>query len=120
MKTIISMVLFLLIPAFAFSQDNIEGKWQAKDLDNSVIKVYKEANLYYGKIVESEQADYIGQIVLKKFIYDQSKDTWKGTIYSPKRKMEITGTITLETPDKIKLIGRKYFVKKTFYWNRLE
>ncbi len=120
-KTFSAITFFLLFfHSGLFSQDVVVGKWHAEDLDNSVIKIYKESNLLFGKIIASDKAEYIGQMVLKSFKYNQKDTRWEGTIYSPKRKMEINGTLSLESPDKIKLVGRKYLMTKTFYWNRLE
>lgn len=122
MKFIHSILFFLFlvtIQTAMISQDNISGTWLAEDLDHSVINIYKENDgLYYAKITESENKAYINKIVLKEMKYNPKDKVWKGTIYSPKRNMEIDGTISLDSNEKMKLVGKKYFMTKTFYWTR--
>lgn len=117
-KTISIAILVTLFSNFLFSQDEIKGKWIARDLDNAVIQIYKENNLYFGKIIKSDIDDYIGKIILKNLKYNDSSKSWEGTIYSPKRKMDINGTLSLESENQLKVVGRKYFLTKTFYWVR--
>lgn len=117
MKTsIIIIFTSFLLTTNAFSQDEILGNWFAKDLDNSTIQIYRDGLTFYGKIISSDIENYFGTIVLKEFEYDDENEKWKGTIYSVKRKMNINGTLNLEEEGKMKVIGKKYFMTKTFYW----
>lgn len=113
----LSLSIFML-SLNVYSQDEILGEWFAKDFNNSIIKIYQDGNLYYGKIIKSDISKYEGQIIIRKMHYFPKDKNWKGIIYSPKRDMEVDGTLSLESIDKIKVIGKKYFIKKTYYWVR--
>jgi len=119
--TIISSITFLLftLQANLFGQDALIGNWFAKDLENSTIQIYREKdNQIYAKIIKSDDAELIDHMVLERMIYNPAKKVWQGTISSPRRPIEVDGTITLISNDKLKLVGKKYFLTKTFYWTK--
>ncbi|MEM9930979.1 MAG: hypothetical protein AAF840_14250, partial [Bacteroidota bacterium] len=107
--------------AFAFSQDNITGIWKASEMENSTIQVYQaDDGLIYGKIIDSDKKEWIGEVILKKVVYDTSEQKWKGEIKSLQRNMTINATLSLQPDGQLKLVGKKYFMSKTFYWERKE
>ncbi|MEL6254863.1 MAG: DUF2147 domain-containing protein [Bacteroidota bacterium] len=111
--------LFFLLTAFSLSQESISGKWFSPDLSNSTIEIYKaEDGFQYGKIVESDEKDWIGETVLKKLAYDQKAKSWKGEVYSLVRKMTIDVEVTTTNESKLKLVGSRFFFTKTFYWSK--
>jgi len=88
-------------------------------LENSTIQIYREKdNQIYAKIIKSDDAELIDHMVLERMIYNPAKKVWQGTISSPRRPIEVDGTITLISNDKLKLVGKKYFLTKTFYWTK--
>ena len=123
MKTsikIFSIAIAFFLVAFSSSQDQvILGNWFSAEMNNAIIEVYKgEDNRFYGKIVKCDKEEWVGETILKKAVYDESKKRWKGEIYSLKRKMTISVNLTLTDDNKLKLVGKKFLFSKTFYWER--
>jgi len=116
--TITTLVITISM-AFTTLEKDIIGNWKAVEMENSTIKVYKakDGNIY-GKIIESNRKDWIGEIILKKVKYIADDKEWKGELYSLQRKMSVDVTITLLSQNKLKLVGKKFFMTKTFYWER--
>lgn len=117
--TLIS-ILYLFNPNYVQTDKySIIGEWKAPDMENSTIKVYKATDGFiYGKIIASDEAEWIEEIILKKVKYDVESKSWRGKIYSLKRNMTIAAELTLENSKKLKLVGTKFFMTKTFYWNK--
>ena len=116
---VIGSILILFLTAFTLNEGAILGNWKAPDLENSTIKVYKSSNGYfYGKIIDSDKKEWINEIILKKAKFDPKTKSWKGQIYSLARDITIDVTLSLESTQKLKLVGKKYFFTKTFYWSR--
>lgn len=108
------LTAFSIVP-----DDEILGEWLATDLENATIQVYKAQDGYiYGKIIACDKKEWIGEIILKKVKYFEAKNRWKGEVYSLKRKMSIDVTITVPTDKKLKLVGSKWLMTKTFYWSQ--
>lgn len=98
---------------------HILGKWYAEEMDESVIEVKQDTDgSVKGVIIESSNEEYVGKKVIYDCRFDAEDDAYKGKIYSVARKMEIDGTFTLEAADKLKIVGKKLFITKTFYWVR--
>lgn len=121
MKVLIHLVVWSSLSFLtAFStvpDDKIMGEWLAPDLENATIQVYKAQDGYtYGKIKACDKKEWVGEIILKKVKYFEAKNHWKGEVYSLKRKMSINVTITVPEDDKLKLVGSKWLMTKTFYW----
>ncbi|MEM6321653.1 MAG: DUF2147 domain-containing protein [Bacteroidota bacterium] len=108
----------------SFSMDNqnakaIIGVWKAEAIENSSIELYEaEDGLLYGKIVDSSEKDWIGKVIFSEGTYDAEANHWQGELYSLKRKMTIAATLSLESDKKLKVVGKKFFMTKTFYWER--
>ncbi|MEO1450099.1 MAG: hypothetical protein AAFV07_11260 [Bacteroidota bacterium] len=112
-------VLMLSIAFTPGTQASIVGIWEAPDLENSTIQVYQATDgFFYGKIIESDREDWIGEIILKETAYDPANQAWRGEIYSLRRFFTVDAVLTLESTNKLKLVGTKFFMSKTFYWNR--
>ncbi|MEL7531519.1 MAG: hypothetical protein AAFN10_09440 [Bacteroidota bacterium] len=100
-------------------QGSILGTWQAPDLANSTIEVYEAQDGYiYGKITASDEADWIDEIILKKVKYDADENAWKGVVYSLRMYFNVDVVLTLESDQKLKLVGTRWYMSKTFYWMR--
>ncbi|MEM1121788.1 MAG: DUF2147 domain-containing protein [Bacteroidota bacterium] len=110
---------FLLTPLSTSSHSTIVGVWKAEALDHSSIELYEaEDGLLYGKIVDSSKKAWIGEVIFSKGTYDAKAKHWQGELYSLKRKMTIAATLSLESDKKLKVVGKKFFMTKTFYWER--
>lgn len=116
--TITTLVITMSM-AFTTQEKDILGNWKAVEMQNSTIKVYKakDGNIY-GKIIASNRKDWIGEIILKQVKYIADDEAWKGEVYNLERKMSVDVTITLLSQNKLKLVGTKFFMTKTFYWER--
>jgi hypothetical protein len=57
-------------------------------------------------------------MVLKGVSYDTDVQVWRGEVCSLKRKLTIDVNISLESAIRIKLVGRKLLMSKTFYWDK--
>jgi len=101
------------------SQSSILGTWKAAELENSTIEVYEGKDGYiYGKIIESDQKDWIDEVILKKVKYDATKKTWEGIVYSLRMYFNVDVVMSLESEKKLKIVGTKWYMSKTFYWTR--
>jgi len=110
-------ILLYLISYYPSDENKIVGTWEAKELENSLIQVYRaEDGLFYGKIIKSDREDWVNEIILKETKYSIRDKTWSGLVYSLERKMHINVTINMESSTKLKLVGKKFFMTKTFYW----
>ena len=116
---LICFSIFVLLCAFSPQQESIQGKWFSSDLNNSTIEIYEaEDGFLYGKIVESDEKDWIGEIVLKKLSFDSEDQNWQGEVYSLVRKMSIDVEVSRMEGRKLKLVGSKFLFTKTFYWTK--
>lgn len=120
MRIYVGCFLFLFSFQLSAQSDAIEGKWFAEELDNATIRIEARNGAYFGEIVRSDVADHVGVEVLKNLQFDPEQANWIGTVYSPKRKMNINATVTLESPDKLKIVGKKFVLTKTFYFTKNE
>jgi len=113
------MFFFLLFTFTTTAQDQIIGNWFSKEMKNATIQVYQaDDGFIYGKLIDCDKEEWIGETILKKVTYDESKQAWTGEIYSLERKMTINATFTMASEEKLKLVGKKFFMTKTFYWKK--
>ncbi|MEM7658389.1 MAG: hypothetical protein AAF399_19840 [Bacteroidota bacterium] len=123
MKSLIIGICFLLAfvsPTILPAQPaSLLGNWGAPDLENSTIKVYEaEDGLIYGKIIASDEADWIDKVILKQVKYDATSESWKGEVYSLRMYFSVDVELSLLSEERLKLVGRRFLMKKTFYWTR--
>lgn len=123
MKSILLPIMMTLsvlcVHASIPSEDSILGIWNAPDLENMRIEIYKAEDGYiYGKIIESEEESWIDKIILKQVTYDPAQKSWKGQIYSLKVLMTVDVVLTLEDQHTLKLVGSRFWMTKTFFWKR--
>lgn len=93
MKKIIMMLVAMLMSATAAlaQVDKIVGEWKTVDDETgktlSVVKIYKQNNLYYGKIIKLFAADAnkknLGLVVVKD-MKEKKGELTGGKIYDPK------------------------------------
>ncbi|MBC8173052.1 MAG: DUF2147 domain-containing protein [Chitinophagales bacterium] len=139
---IFTSVLFSVLFAFSLSaqsySDAIIGKWKSED-KKTVVEIYKQGNVYLGKIVwiaqpidtdtgkprtDIENPDpakrnvpLIGLVVMRNL---QFKDGfWKdGEIYNSGNGETYDGDIWLENNDLLKMKAYWYFMSQTESWTR--
>ena len=111
-----------LLPILTTQNSNtIIGVWKATDLNNSIIELYKgKDGLLFGKIIDSDEKAWIDKVIFTNGKYDSKEDHWQGNLYSLKRKVTIGATLSLASKNKLKVVGKKFFMTKTFYWESKE
>ena len=121
------LIIILLIAKAGFSltnpksstQTSILGTWQAAELENSTIEVYEAEDGYiYGKITASDEEDWVDEIILKEVKYDAEQKAWVGIVYSLRMYFDVNVVMTLESDKKLKIVGSRWYMTKTFYWSR--
>jgi uncharacterized protein (DUF2147 family) len=122
LKAIFSMVIlgstFLLSSFIQKENNSFEGNWIAKDLANSTIEVTKNGKDYWqGKITASDDKSIIGRKVFDK-IKSDGKGNWVGKLTDPIKEMDVNATFHLDNANTLKLVGKKFFFTKTYYWIR--
>ncbi|MGB0885525.1 MAG: DUF2147 domain-containing protein [Chitinophagales bacterium] len=137
-------LFFLLFSLQVFSQngDDILGNW-INDKENKIINIYKDNDLYYGKITwlqdtdESKgekvldiknpnaslkQRNVVGINYLLSFAYFSEREVWKeGQIYNFKTGNTYTGKIHLTNKNEMELTGYYgilWFLGRTKTWTR--
>ena len=118
---LISTVFILIFMSFTSAEIDITGTWKAQEMENSAIKIYKVKDGYfYGEIIDSDKKEWINEIILKKVKHYPNEKVWKGEIYNIERDATMAVTIDLLSENKLKLVGKKSFMTKTFYWTKLK
>lgn len=114
------VMIFSWLVTTVYAQENeVTGRWYAKEMDESIIEIQQnEKGMYEGIIKESSRDDFIGKKVMYDFKYNEENKRFEGRIYSVARKMELDGIFILNKPDELKVTGKKLFISKTFYWKR--
>ena len=96
-----------------------EGIWLTKDFENSTIKIYKAKNgFWYGKVLTSNNPKFLNKLILKEAIYDDKAAALIGVMYHPEMSISIDATLTKETNNQLKLVGKRFLITKTFYWTK--
>ena len=118
------LVTILLAIATSINAQNIDetigGLWDIGDRDNSKVEfTLTEDGLWQGIITETEVARSVGKLLFKKGVYDAEENSIVGVLIHPDSGFGVSGTLTLETPTKLKAHAQKFFISRTFYWERL-
>ncbi|MEL6844002.1 MAG: hypothetical protein AAFP02_12400, partial [Bacteroidota bacterium] len=64
------------------------------------------------------EKDWIGEVILKKAKYDPDQKAWVGIIYSLRMYFTVDAVLSLESDNRLKLVGTRWYMTKTFYWTR--
>lgn len=96
----------------------ISGTWYAEENYKSLIKIYREGDYFVGKIIESEQEGAVGHYLIKEGVLDTANNTLTGKIHPYNKGIELGGTLSLDAPDRLKVVGTKFFMSRTYHWER--
>lgn len=100
------------------NENTLEGVWFAKELQNSSIEITKNnKNIWVGKIIESDNKSIINKIIFNNLKSD-NEGKWIGKLTNPIKEIEVDAKLNLVNPNKLKIVGKKFFFTKTFYWFR--
>ena len=137
-KVVLLASLFLSATASAY---NLSGLWRSVDENTkqstSIIKIYRQSNKYYGKIVHlydqpglvkvcnkcsgsNAGANVIGMRIINDLTEESSNSYDNGSILDPKSGSVYSLKITQLSPSEIKLRGYIGFswLGRTQYWKR--
>lgn len=116
--------IFILQTTYLFGQSPsvLLGKWKGEDKPNNHTEFFQEKDgLYYGKLIfEGVEKKNIGKILFKKMTYNTAKKEFKGWMSPPEGDMEIDASLTFISPDKLKIVVRKFLMSKTIYLIRIK
>ena len=123
-KRVLFIISILLIAStFLFAQlfsGNIIGKWK-NPTGEKIMEIYKQNDLYYGKIVECTDHEVpLGTMILKGFKFVADENEWKGEIYLPKQGKSYPGTLTLKDEKTMLIEVSIGFMSRTKEWKRVE
>lgn len=127
MKKIIiaSLLALLAAPLLGQSSSDVVGKWYTENKE-TVIKIYKSGDKYYGKIVwlkepkedngkmkkdknnpkkSKRSQTLVGLVLLKGFVYQGDGEWAEGTIYDPENGKTYKARIRLKGKDKLDIRG---------------
>ncbi len=117
---LITSMLLLWIVGYVSAQQEaskIKGVWLAKENDNALIELFQEDDgKWIGKIITSDARESIGKKIFINGVYNHEDNMWEGILIKPDNGLEVSATISLVTDQKIKIVGQKYFLTKTFFW----
>jgi uncharacterized protein (DUF2147 family) len=128
MNTIIKKMSLFALPFFLFSKsifgqtaNPILGKWRAAEDTSRQVEMYQTKDgLYYAKVINSSDKNAKnGHNLLQKLVYDAQKNSFKGKLVPPDKGIEIDATVRFDNANKLKVVGKKFFMTKTFYFIRL-
>ncbi len=118
------MLLVGLSCLSAFGQSSIEGRWRDEET-KGVIEIYQKNGTYYGRVVGSDDPEEQKKIeqqevlVLKDFRKESKNTFCCGTMYQPREKRTVTGTLELVDAHTLKIHGRYGIFRATRIWKRV-
>lgn len=74
---------------------------------------------WYAKIIKSADSKKVGKIILSKVKFNTPDNNYAGILTPPTNSMEINATITFTTDGKMKLVGKKLFITKTYSFTKV-
>jgi len=119
-------VVLLLIGISVFGQSPIEGKWKDAE-DGGVILIYEENGTYFGQLISADKPEENKRIqehgekivLLKNFEKKNEKELCCGTIYQPKEKRLVQGTLVLLNSTTLKVKGRYGIFTGSRIWRKI-
>jgi uncharacterized protein (DUF2147 family) len=101
--------------AFSQTKNDIVGKWKDEKATDKQLEIYLgKDGKYYGKEIST------GKLILNGATYNEKKKTFSGKMTPPDANMTMNATISLESVDKFKIIGKKFIMSKTIYFVRIK
>jgi uncharacterized protein (DUF2147 family) len=112
------LMIFIIKSASAQAKDGdaILGRFQNPDKDAKII-IYKENNLYFGKVIESSGKIPVGTILLKSLSFAVGK--WTGKVFVYQRNHEYDCSAVLPSASIMKLTVKVGIFRKDLEFTRL-
>jgi hypothetical protein len=126
LKKLAGIYIFTLLISFngyGQSANTILGRWKMEEKGKAVqMEIYlaKDGKYYSRVINDSSRQSLNGKLLMKELQYDSSLKQYKGTMSPPDAGIEINVTVSLLNNDRIKMVGKKLIMTKTFYLARIK
>jgi uncharacterized protein (DUF2147 family) len=117
--------LFSILFIFGTSQQGqiITGIWKMEeDKKPMQVEMYLSGDgNYYGKIInDNSKKSKNGKVVFQELKYSENTNTYKGRMQSPDNDAVVTITIYFDNNNRLKVVGKKYLMTKTFHFSRIK
>ncbi len=114
MKNLI-IIIFVLFTLNVSAQDNVLGIWKT-DKDNTLVKIEKQGNSIFGKVISSDDQDVKpGTVIIKEA--KQEKGITKGQLYLFKKSRWFQATFEVQD-NKLKVTGKWAFISYSVLWTK--
>ena len=115
LRNVLAIVIVCLYSMTSFAQSEVAGEWIVGE-KNTVVKIEQHDGIYTGKIISSDNPNAeIGKLMVKEL--KEKKGSWKGKIYSPKRK-EWYDAKFVPKGNQLNLKMKVGFFSKTIEWTK--
>lgn len=99
---------------------DLVGNWYSEDLDQSTISITQVAQgLWHARIVNSANKESIGKALISGMRLSATRNEFEGRLTSPKSNMDVTATIVVLPDGRLRVTGKKLFLKKTSFWTKV-
>ncbi len=118
---LISILLMLFAGNSVNAQSEIIGKWKNED-SGSIIEIYKQNNLFYGKIIKvsgNDPKEKVGHLLLDKLTFNTTTKKYKGKVNST-TGMTANCELGLINQNSFQITVTKLFIKKNQIFVRTE
>jgi hypothetical protein len=120
MKTLAVILLFATtIYSTSNKPSDFEGTWHSPEMDNMKITVYQSSdNLWYGKIVESDNKDDVGKLMLRKMSYNERDNSLNGEAQKPDNFFVANVKLHLKSKNELRLTVSKFMMSRSYILGR--
>ena len=116
MKILITTILFSLMTFSLSAQEMVTGIWLTGE-ENTKIETYQKDDLWYGKIVSSDNPKAkIGKDILKDFVKIDGE--WKGSLYAAK-KDRLLNAVIIPSEEQLNITVSAGLFKKNLSWEKV-
>ena len=111
-----SMLLFATtVYSSSDKPTDFEGTWHSPEMDNMKIRVYQSSDkLWYGKIVESDNKDDVGKLMLRKMSYNEGDNSLNGEVQKPDNFFVANVKLHLNSKNELKLTVSKFMMSRSY------
>ncbi len=116
------VILFFSSACFSQTANAVIGKWQNEEKGKAMqIEIYHAKDgKYYGKIINNNKTSKNGTIAIRGLIFNESTQTYKGTMQPPDADINLNVTVSLENINRLKVVAKKLLLRKTIYLSRIK
>lgn len=117
MKNIFLLLTLSLFSFSVFAQSDLSGKWNTGE-QHTIIKIEQHDGVSTGTIISSDNPNAkIGNVMVKEL--KQKKSSWKGKVYSQKRKEWYNAEFS-PNGNTLNVVISVGFFSKTLEWTKIK